>query len=67
MKRKIILCALARRDETAAREVFSSMSDSGKDEPTTRFLMYKVAISSDDFDLGRTSQLDPDVNLELIS
>ncbi|KAF2199170.1 SPO22-domain-containing protein [Delitschia confertaspora ATCC 74209] len=50
--RKMILCATARRDEAAAREAFSKMSDAGKNDPTTRYLMYKLAINNNDYDLA---------------
>ncbi|KAF2839609.1 SPO22-domain-containing protein [Patellaria atrata CBS 101060] len=50
--RKTILCALARQDFGAAREAFFQMSDSGKDAPLTRYLMYKVAIKGGDTDLA---------------
>lgn len=42
--RKLLLCTLARQDFTNARDIFGAMSDQAKNEPMTRFLMYKVAI-----------------------
>ncbi|KAF2190807.1 SPO22-domain-containing protein [Zopfia rhizophila CBS 207.26] len=50
--RKVILCALARQDYAAAREVFLKMSDTGRDEPISRYLMYKVALNSGDSELA---------------
>ncbi|KAF2114687.1 meiosis protein SPO22/ZIP4 like-domain-containing protein [Lophiotrema nucula] len=50
--RKVILCAISRQDYAAARDVFSKMSDVGKNEPITRFLMYKMALHSNDFDFA---------------
>ncbi|KAF2872932.1 meiosis protein SPO22/ZIP4 like-domain-containing protein [Massariosphaeria phaeospora] len=46
--RKMILCALARQDYAVAQEAFGKMSDTGKDEPITRYLMYKVGLHSGD-------------------
>lgn len=46
--RKLLLCALARKDVGSAREVFNSMSDSARNEPMSRFLMYKIAIRGGD-------------------
>jgi len=51
--RKMILCALARHDYAAAREVFSKMSDIGRDDPITRYLMYKVGLHNGEADFGR--------------
>jgi len=49
----MILCALARHDYAAAREVFSKMSDIGRDDPITRYLMYKVGLHNGEADFGR--------------
>jgi len=49
----MIQCALSRQDYAAAREAFNKMSDTGRDEPVTRYLMYKVGLQSGDMDLGR--------------
>ncbi|KAF2741108.1 SPO22-domain-containing protein [Polyplosphaeria fusca] len=46
--RRSIMCALSRQDYPAAREIFSRMSDTGKSEPVTRYLMYKTALQCDD-------------------
>jgi hypothetical protein len=52
-RRKIVQCALSRQDYAAARAAYNLMSDSGKDENTTRYLMYKVGLQSRDMDLGK--------------
>ncbi|RAL61514.1 hypothetical protein DID88_009553 [Monilinia fructigena] len=49
---KLLLCALGRDDIDCARNVFCSMSDAAKEEPLTRFLMYKIAIRSGDVELA---------------
>lgn len=51
--RKMILCALARHDHAAARQIFFGMSEMGKAMPMTRYLMYKVALGINDVELGR--------------
>ncbi|KAF2712150.1 SPO22-domain-containing protein [Pleomassaria siparia CBS 279.74] len=48
--RKIILCASARQDYAAAREIFNKMSDTGREEPITRYLMYKTMLNSGESD-----------------
>ena len=53
MLRKIIQFALSRQDYGAARNAHSQMTQSGKDEPVTRYLMYKVALRSGDTDFGK--------------
>ncbi|KAL5459232.1 hypothetical protein PMIN06_002899 [Paraphaeosphaeria minitans] len=50
--RKMIMCALARHDYAAAREIFSKMSDPGLEDRMTRYLMYKVALQGNDPDLA---------------
>ena len=49
----MILCALARHDYAAAREVFSKMSDPSREDRVTRYLMYKVALHANNPDLGK--------------
>lgn len=44
ISRKLILCAVARQDHNAARQVFFEMSESAKNAWHTRYLMYKSAI-----------------------
>jgi hypothetical protein len=46
-------CAISRQDYAAAREAYSKMSDSGRDEPVTRFLMYKAGLRCGDTELGK--------------
>ncbi|KAF2804066.1 SPO22-domain-containing protein [Mytilinidion resinicola] len=50
--RKMILCALARKDWEAARDAFTRMSDFGKAEPMTRYIMYKASLRSGDAELA---------------
>ncbi|ESZ92874.1 hypothetical protein SBOR_6737 [Sclerotinia borealis F-4128] len=52
ISRKLLLCALGRGDINSAHEVFGSMSDMAKEEPLTRFLMYKIAIRSQEVELA---------------
>ncbi|KAF2629751.1 SPO22-domain-containing protein [Macroventuria anomochaeta] len=47
-KVKIIQSALSRQDYTAARDVYCEVPETGRDEPITRYLMYKVGIRSGD-------------------
>ncbi|CAG8979159.1 hypothetical protein HYALB_00000293 [Hymenoscyphus albidus] len=46
VSRKLLLCAFERQDTNSAMEIFTSMPEIAKNEPMTRFLMYKVAIQS---------------------
>jgi hypothetical protein len=52
--RKMIQCALSRQDYEAAREVHAKMSDSSRDEPVTRYLMYKAGLRSGDAEFGES-------------
>ncbi|KAF7883240.1 uncharacterized protein EAF02_005160 [Botrytis sinoallii] len=52
ISRKLLLCALNRGDINSARDTFTSMSDCAKEEPLTRFLMYKIAIRSEEVELA---------------
>ncbi|PQE27929.1 hypothetical protein CJF30_00009126 [Rutstroemia sp. NJR-2017a BBW] len=52
ISRKILLCALGRGDIGSARDVFGSMSSGAKEEPLTRFLMYKIAIRSEEVEFA---------------
>jgi hypothetical protein len=61
--RKMILSTLARHDYSTAREVFSNMSDTGRDDRITRYLMYKVGLHDGDADFGRSSRLVADAKL----
>ncbi|KAI9644262.1 Transcription factor [Ciborinia camelliae] len=52
ISRKLLLCALGREDINSARDIFGSMSDVAKEEPLTRFLLYKIAIRSGEVELA---------------
>lgn len=51
--RKIVQCALAQLDFDAARSAHAQMTESSRDEPVTRYLMYKVGLQSGDTDFGK--------------
>ncbi|KAF1951086.1 SPO22-domain-containing protein [Byssothecium circinans] len=42
--RKLILCAQAQHDHAAAREVFTKMPETGRNDRITRYLMYKTGL-----------------------
>lgn len=46
--RKLLLCAIGMSDTVQARDIFDSMSTCNKEEVLTQFLMYKVALRSQD-------------------
>jgi hypothetical protein len=46
---------MARKDMGSAREIFSSMSDSAKNEPMSQFLMYKIAVRCGENELAAES------------
>lgn len=50
--RKSILCALGLSDLGKAREIYYRMTNSNKQDPSTQYLVYKVALRSRDLDLG---------------
>lgn len=50
--RKLLLCALGRNDVGAARDIFNRMSETARDEPMSRFLMYKIAVRCCDVELA---------------
>lgn len=52
LSRKIIICALARNDLNAAREGFFSMPEPAQTNPQSRLLLYKIALRSQDLQLG---------------
>ncbi|KAF7947325.1 uncharacterized protein EAE97_004574 [Botrytis byssoidea] len=52
ISRKLLLCSLNRGDINSARTIFAAMSDSAKEEPLTRFLMYKIAIRSEEVEIA---------------
>lgn len=51
--RKMILSALARHDYAAAHLAFSKMSETGRNDRTTRYLMYKVGLQNGEADFGK--------------
>ncbi|KAF2036041.1 SPO22-domain-containing protein [Setomelanomma holmii] len=53
--RKMIQFALSRQNFAAAHEAYNKMADSGRDEPVTRYLMYKVGLQSGNMDLATES------------
>lgn len=52
--RKYLLCALARNDIDGARSIYHSMAEETQKEPRTLYLMYKIAIRSDDREAATT-------------
>ena len=50
--RKAIQCALARHDDTAVREIFFKMPEATRSAPQTRYLMYKLALRTNDVELA---------------
>ncbi|OBT49348.1 hypothetical protein VE00_00485 [Pseudogymnoascus sp. WSF 3629] len=50
--RKLLLCALGRGDISDAREIIGQIPESSKDDPMTRFLMFKIAIRSNELELA---------------
>ena len=62
LQRKLILCALGRSDVTKAREIYAQMSTSNKRDPSTQYLLYKVALRYQDPELA-TECLDTICNI----
>ncbi|OBT69660.1 hypothetical protein VE03_00976 [Pseudogymnoascus sp. 23342-1-I1] len=50
--RKLLLCALSRGDISDARGTISQIPESSKDDPMTRFLMFKIAIRTNEPELA---------------
>jgi hypothetical protein len=50
--RKLIDCALQGGDIQLARETFAIMSEKGKLNPLTQYLMYKVSLKDGDEEFG---------------
>jgi hypothetical protein len=50
--RKLLYCALSRHDIRGAQEIFGEMSDVAKNDPMTRFLMYKIAVRGGEAELA---------------
>jgi len=55
--RRIIHCAIQVSDYGKATEVYGNMSESGKQSPSTLFLMFKVALRTSNHQLGRSSRI----------
>ncbi|KAK4996267.1 sporulation-specific protein 22 [Elasticomyces elasticus] len=51
LARKMISCALSDLDTGSARQAFFEMSEAGRAAPATRYLMYKLALSTSDPEL----------------
>ena len=56
-RRKLMLCALALSNEEAGLEIYSEMSESNRMNPSTQYLLYKIALR-----LGDIGQGDLDLN-----
>jgi hypothetical protein len=52
-RRKLIQFAISRQSYASARESYSNMPETGRDEPVTRYLMYKLGIRSGDSEFGK--------------
>ena len=52
LQRKLILCALGISDAAKALEIYSQMSATNKKDPSSQYLLYKVALRSQDADLA---------------
>lgn len=52
LQRKLILCALGISNSARALEIYSQMSITNKNDPSTQYLIYKVALRSQDADLA---------------
>jgi tetratricopeptide (TPR) repeat protein len=48
LTRKMMQCRMHREDYNGAREAFFQMSDVGKETPITRYLLFKIALRSED-------------------
>ncbi|GAB7337066.1 hypothetical protein MBLNU457_g2471t3 [Dothideomycetes sp. NU457] len=55
LARKMISLSLSQNDPAAAREAFFQMPESGKDAISTRYLMYRVGLYSQDEELTMSS------------
>ena len=53
--RKLILCALAISDYSAARSTYSGMPIAVQSAPETQYLMYKIGLRSGDAEIGWSS------------
>lgn len=55
LQRKLILCAIGKSDSAKALELYSQMSTTNKMDPSTQYLLYKVALRSHDAELAAES------------
>lgn len=46
-------CSLSRQDYVAVRNAYNQMSDTSKDEPVTRYLMYQAALRCEDLESSK--------------
>ncbi|KAL8927160.1 MAG: hypothetical protein Q9172_001484 [Xanthocarpia lactea] len=53
LQRKRLLCALGKSDLARCRDIRCQMSESTERDPSTQYLLYKVALKCRDTDLGR--------------
>ncbi|KAB5586055.1 meiosis protein SPO22/ZIP4 like-domain-containing protein [Coniochaeta sp. 2T2.1] len=54
IERKLILCSMRRNDIDGARSIYHAMAEETQKEPRTLYLLYKIAIRSDDLALALT-------------
>lgn len=52
--RKLLIIALARNDFTDARDILGQIPESAKDDPLTQFLMFKIALRTEEPELAVT-------------
>lgn len=52
LQRKLILCALGTSNSAKAREIYDQMSESNRRDPSTQFLLYKLALKCKDQQLA---------------
>lgn len=50
--RRMMSCALARGDTATAKTTFNQMSETARNEPLTRYLVYKIALRDQDQELA---------------
>ena len=50
LHRKLMLCALGQADSTKCQQIYNQMSLATQDEPTTLYILYKVALKSQDLE-----------------
>ena len=55
VERKRILCAIGLSDIGKAKDIFSTLSSTTRDDPSTQYLLYKIAIRSEDSQLAASA------------